>query len=268
MVIMHNSEENEVTQLWSLITQLGEQLSQNQSMSVSLYTTAGKVKNQTNNLQSGFVLRRFNLDKSQEEYDTLLEQMSAGIASDNQELQHDNKQLSTLIKEYEQTLETLMTNFRNRAQHIQERELTLIREFESKLLAREEENANEELQTNATISNAITRLSYLFRQLLRAHGGETSEGTSPSDEAEEREPWTLAQSSEHALEREIELERLQKENQELKRMLGVIPPQPRPDSADIHGHSGFDSRRPEGLQRQGAVMSAGFPPYQRMQSPG
>lgn len=58
--------------------------------------------------------------------------MTAKIASENLELIHDNKQLSALIKEYEQTLETLMSayfhfsrntfhrpfrpgNFRNRA---------------------------------------------------------------------------------------------------------------------------------------------------------
>ena len=44
MVVLSNNEEMDVMQLWSIITQLGEQLSQNQAMSVALYTTAGKVK--------------------------------------------------------------------------------------------------------------------------------------------------------------------------------------------------------------------------------
>lgn len=35
--------------------------------------------------------------------------MNAAIATENQGLQHDNKQLSSLIKEYEQTLETVMS---------------------------------------------------------------------------------------------------------------------------------------------------------------
>lgn len=43
MVVLNN-EETDVMQLWNIITQLGEQLSQNQAMSVSLFTTAGKVK--------------------------------------------------------------------------------------------------------------------------------------------------------------------------------------------------------------------------------
>lgn len=43
MVVLNN-EEPDIMQLWGVITQLGEQLSQNQAMSVSLYTTAGKIK--------------------------------------------------------------------------------------------------------------------------------------------------------------------------------------------------------------------------------
>ena len=41
--------------------------------------------------------------------------MTNVIAGENQALQYENKQLNLLIKEYEQTLETLMTTFRKRA---------------------------------------------------------------------------------------------------------------------------------------------------------
>ena len=44
-----------------------------------------------------------------EEYDEGLEQMNASISAENHGLAHDNKQLNNLIKEYEQTLETLMS---------------------------------------------------------------------------------------------------------------------------------------------------------------
>ena len=44
-----------------------------------------------------------------EEYDAELEHMNTTMAQENQHLQHDNKQLNALIKEYEQTLETLMS---------------------------------------------------------------------------------------------------------------------------------------------------------------
>jgi hypothetical protein len=35
--------------------------------------------------------------------------MNAAMSQENRALQHDNKQLNALIKEYEQTLETLMS---------------------------------------------------------------------------------------------------------------------------------------------------------------
>jgi hypothetical protein len=44
MAIVDGHEADPTAQLWALITQLSEQLSQNQSMSVSLYTMAGKIK--------------------------------------------------------------------------------------------------------------------------------------------------------------------------------------------------------------------------------
>ncbi|KAH9480510.1 hypothetical protein JR316_0007110 [Psilocybe cubensis] len=222
-------------QLWTVITELGEQLSQNRSMSVSLYGLAGKLKanstTQAINSQTGFVLRRFNMDKSKEEYDAELESMNNAMTSENQSLQHDNKQLNTLIKEYEQTLETLMSAFRTRAQHVQERELSLIREYEAKLLAREEENAESSLDSSTAISNSLVRLSHLLRQVLRSQNGEDADSpVTRTDDVEDREPWTAAAASEYALERDIELARLEKENEELRRLMGLLPSYPRKDS--------------------------------------
>lgn len=48
-------------------------------------------------------------------YDVELERMNASLAAENQGLLHDNKQLGVLIKEYEQTLESVMGAFRTRA---------------------------------------------------------------------------------------------------------------------------------------------------------
>ena len=90
-----------------------------------------------NRFQTMFILQvyRFNMDKSQglytifssatfssthvpwrtEEYDAELDRMTNAVVVENQGLQYENKQLNLLIKEYEQTLETLMTTFRKRA---------------------------------------------------------------------------------------------------------------------------------------------------------
>jgi len=87
----------------------------------------------------------------------------------------------------------------------------------------------------------LGRISHVLRQLLRAQGGEPPE-PEPSPEsdlalapAEDREPWTTLAAREpwtapavtgadHAMEREIELARLEKENEELRRLLGIAPP--------------------------------------------
>ncbi|KAF9013436.1 hypothetical protein BDQ17DRAFT_1231254 [Cyathus striatus] len=279
MAILDNGDYD-FSHLWSLIQELGEQLSQNRSQSVSLYGLAGNIKNQALHSQTGFVLRRFNLDKSKEEYDAELEQMNAALSADNQALQHDNKQLSTLIKEYEQTLETLMSTFRNRAQDVQERELALIREYESKLLAREEEISAQDLLQSTTVSSALGRLSHLLRQLLRAEGGEDAEllEKTRADDDADREPWAVAAvAADQALEREIELSRLEKENEELRRMMGLIPSPTRRASSDPRGPFGEGNRMsmamsPERNNGSGHPFSGG--PFgaasanQRMRSPG
>jgi len=56
-----------------------------------------------------------HISHSTEDYDSELDRMTNAITAENQALQYDNKQLNLLIKEYEQTLETLMTTFRKRA---------------------------------------------------------------------------------------------------------------------------------------------------------
>ena len=44
MAILEPTGENDLTQLWTLITELSDQLNQNRSMSVSLYGLTGKIK--------------------------------------------------------------------------------------------------------------------------------------------------------------------------------------------------------------------------------
>ncbi|KAF9454768.1 hypothetical protein P691DRAFT_197029 [Macrolepiota fuliginosa MF-IS2] len=243
-MILENGEYD-LTKLFALIAELGESLNENRSLSVSLYAQATNVKvcrlcsvrdtplthrrhivqTQAIHSQSGYVLRRFNLDKTPEEYKAELERMNVAITAENQGLQHDNKQLSSLIKEYEQTLETVMSAFRNRARDVQERELSLVRDYETELLSREEENATQELVASTAISASLGRLSHVLRRLLRAESGEDDEEppSTRTQEEEEEEPWNATLAAEHSMDREIELARLQAENEELKQMLGLLP---------------------------------------------
>jgi len=50
-----------------------------------------------------------------ETFESELERMNAQIIIENQTLLQENKQLSLLLKEYENTMETVMAKFRNHA---------------------------------------------------------------------------------------------------------------------------------------------------------
>jgi len=147
------------------------------------------------------------MDMKKEEYDAELEHMNAAMIAENLALQHDNKQLNTLIREYETTLETVMSLFRQRAHDVQCQELTRIREYESRILERDTEAQAAQLAVQTAVSGSLTRLSALLRSALREFNGEGDEGD--PDAAD----W--------ALERECELARLERENAVLRTLLGV-----------------------------------------------
>lgn len=48
-------------------------------------------------------------------FESELERLNAQIVIENQTLLHENKQLSLLLKEYEGTMDTIMSKFRNHA---------------------------------------------------------------------------------------------------------------------------------------------------------
>jgi len=109
-----------------------------------------------------------------------------------------------------------MTTFRKRAHEIQEQELELIRKYEAALLKKEAEQLTEELDANMAFSSSISTLGKNLRKALRALDGEdVPEG------GDDRDDMATLAASEWALDRECELARLEKENAELRRMLGL-----------------------------------------------
>jgi hypothetical protein len=226
MAIVDSNHEQEIVnmnQLWGIISELSEQLNQNRSLAVSLYGQADVVNSQAVHGQTGFVLRRFNPDKPKDVYESELERMNAAMMADNHALQRDNKQLNGLIKEYEQTLENVMSAFRNRAREVQEKELTLIRDFESRILSFQDEDSTKQLIASTSQSESLARLSRSFRQFMRSVGGEDADKNLPNgaNQMEDFEAWSASSGTDWALERECELSRLERENEELRRMLGA-----------------------------------------------
>ncbi|EPQ51015.1 hypothetical protein GLOTRDRAFT_112528 [Gloeophyllum trabeum ATCC 11539] len=288
MAVMDSNGDQEMLRLWGLISELSDQLAQNRDTAMQLHAQLGNVKTQAVNSQTGFVLRRFNMDKSKEAYEAELERMNAAMAADNQALAYDNKQLNSLIKEYEQTLDSVMSTFRNRANEVQEHELALIKEYEAQLIARETEDLERELAASTAFSEALSRISNLLRLVTRQMNGEDPALMPPDYERDritggelhhptldgepDEEPASLEQAvADWALDRETELARLEKENEELRRLAGLLPDAPvRPAMHDSEG-SNFLSSFPR-LQKNmlgGAPGTVGpYGTYKKPRTPG
>ncbi|RPD54638.1 hypothetical protein L226DRAFT_487972 [Lentinus tigrinus ALCF2SS1-7] len=169
---MEPNGDPDVLRVWSLLSEVSEQLSQNRSSAVNLHALSDGAKAQAIHSQTGFVLRRFNLDKPKEVYDAELERMNAAMSAENMTLLNDNRQLSALIREYEQTLENIMATFRTRAHEVQQRELALMRQYESVIVQRETEALDESLTASNTRSESLARVGRMLRTVLRRLGGE------------------------------------------------------------------------------------------------
>ncbi|THH11022.1 hypothetical protein EW145_g947 [Phellinidium pouzarii] len=238
MAIMDPNIEPDLMKLWNLVGELSEQLSHTKQVVSSLHNDSIKLKAQALHNETGFVLRRFNLHLSQEEYDAELERMNATMAAENQGLQYDNKQLNSLLKEYEQTLDSVMSTFRKRAHDVQLQELETIKLYESLLVSSETAALSEQLTADTSVSFVFAQCSRRLRMVIRLLGGERPRTPSPSltpplsatkDVDDDVPRGTLETRCESelshpeafdwALEREIELARLEKENAELRMLL-------------------------------------------------
>jgi len=176
--------------------------------------------------------------------------MNAQIIIENQTLLHENKQLSALLKEYEGTMGDIMSKFRNHALAAQKHELTLTRHYETLLLARESQSLTTDLTASENTSQAFQRLSKNLRGLFRSMAGEdpddpgvisdfqhqVEDGAETDDSDTDLQTLLQALDKENtggyigtegredwALERECEIARLEKENEELRRLLGIDP---------------------------------------------
>ncbi|KAF7303047.1 hypothetical protein MKEN_01268100 [Mycena kentingensis (nom. inval.)] len=228
--------ETELGRIYQIVAELSEQLAQNQKTTAALQSQAAELKTRASESgSSGFALRRFNTDITQESFESELERTNAQIVIENQTLLHENKQLSILLKEYEGTLETVMAKFRNHALASQQYELNLTRHYEALLLAREPQALSHDIPSGAEIAHSLQRVAHLIRATLRAMAGEEPDPELEYEAAESYlDPAELLallegldisdpDRSDWAVEREAEITRLEEENAELRRMLGIDP---------------------------------------------
>ncbi|GAA95394.1 uncharacterized protein L969DRAFT_45657 [Mixia osmundae IAM 14324] len=125
--------QDEASQLMALLTELSHQLSANRQYCDVLKRQTDELKLQALHTGAGFTLRRFNLDISQEKFDSDLEKLNATLVLENQALQHDTRALSMLLRDYETSLDTVMAKFRTYAHATQQYELEVARHYEALL---------------------------------------------------------------------------------------------------------------------------------------
>lgn len=115
----------------------------------------------------------------------------------------------------------------------QQHELTLTRHYEGLILACDSQNQFNDLATETQTAISLQRLAQSLRALYRSMTGEDPEPADESLEDTEFDVQSLIDAltenppsnfrEDWALERESEIVRLEKENEELRRMLGIDP---------------------------------------------
>ncbi|RXW22696.1 hypothetical protein EST38_g3190 [Candolleomyces aberdarensis] len=236
--------ENELLRMWQLINELSEQLSHNQKMTATLQSQVQVLEEDSDHSSQGFTLRRYNTDISKETFDSELERTNAQMIIENQTLMHENKQLSVLLKEYESTLDIIMSKFRTHALAAQQHEHTVTRHYEALLMSRETNTMSTDLKNSTNINQSLQRLAHYLRGLLRSMAGEDPEDPrfqnmdpdydgsgfgiedlkdleSLLDALDEQGYAGLEGRQDWAVEREAEILRLEKENEELRQRLGI-----------------------------------------------
>ncbi|KAF8759068.1 SIKE family [Rhizoctonia solani] len=275
--------EGELSRLWSLVCELSEQLNSNKAATASLQAQANALKGQAIHNGTGFALRRFNTDLSKEVFESELERMNAAIVIENQTLQHENKQLNTAQR--------VRDHARNRHDQIQkpssqQHELNLTRTtkhnsaapganasrrprrvdepFADGLSALEPPTPPDALLQRRRRNIRPFRTSGPSRPMRSAHPDHTKaieqlenlalhETPAPADtqdaeESDARSDW--------ALEREIEICRLEQENDTLRRLLAIHTGQPLPEGvSDTPSSSLIRPSSAASIDRPGSGMS-------------
>lgn len=238
---------DDMQRLWSLIEDLTNQLQANRQLCESLQQQADQLRGQAIHSGTGFALRRFNTDLSKEKFESELEALNAHLVKENLSLSQESKQQAMLLREYENTLETVMAKFRSFSHSTQQHTLQLTSHYES-LLAQTTHNAAEQtLAAETAFSGTLTHLGGLVRRAMQSLDGEGSDDEEDGEGQEEggrprkskRSGWVQEQKwygsggytgkttdpvalrADEALEQLTEEERLRMENDTLRELLGL-----------------------------------------------
>ncbi|PKI83770.1 hypothetical protein MVES1_002728 [Malassezia vespertilionis] len=191
--------------LWSMILDLSAQLTVNKQACDILKQKVDGLQGQAIHAKSGYALRRFNVDLSHETFTSELEKLNAQLAVENTTLSFESKQLGSLLREYELTLETVMSKFRAFSHAAQQYGLDLCAYYETRI-ERKTHELDEVVQKGQRSEDvALLRLGSLLRDALHVVDGEEED----------------AESSHCAMEQATEIEQLRAENTMLRSLLGM-----------------------------------------------
>lgn len=193
--------------LWSLVLELSAQLTANKQQVDSLRKQIEDLEGQAVHAKSGYALRRFNVDLSQEVFTSQLERMNAQLVNENTALAYESRQLASLLRESESTLETIMSKFRAFCHAAQQHGLDLSAYYEARLETQAHKIDAMMLRDQDSMQTISDRLGGLVRDALQSMD---SEGTWNSDD-----PKT------DTLEGATELERLRYDNEILRSLLAL-----------------------------------------------
>ncbi|UZJ57424.1 hypothetical protein CBS101457_006744 [Exobasidium rhododendri] len=179
-------EGEELQRLWALVSELSNQLSANRQVCQSLQAQADELKGQALHTGTGYTLRRFNLDISKEKFESDLEKLNSQLVVENQSLSHENKQMNMLLREYENTLESVMAKFRSFSHATQQHTLSLTSHYETLLASDAHRTESTALHESTSFSNTLAHLGGLVRLALREVEGE---GVDSDEEGGEADPF-------------------------------------------------------------------------------
>ncbi|KAL4251499.1 hypothetical protein ABKN59_005095 [Abortiporus biennis] len=237
--MMYHDIDSELLRAFQLLHEIAEQNAHNAKMTSDLLGYSGALKTQAVEATSNFSLRRMNVDISKETFESELERTNAQVIIENHSLLYENRELSMLLKEYEQTMENIMSKFRRHAVAAQQHELTLTRHYEQLLQSRENIILQTDLSANPSVALSLDRLSHNLRALIHSMAGafpednqqnsETSTSNENNSDNQQQQPRSdeelldelLSDQNDWAHEREEEIDRLTKENEELRKLLGI-----------------------------------------------
>ncbi|KAI0830790.1 hypothetical protein BC628DRAFT_902914 [Trametes gibbosa] len=273
---MYHDLDNDLIRAWQILHELSEQNALNQKMASTLASQAHSLKSEAKTLASGISLRRVNTDISKETFESELERQNAHIIIENHTLLQENKQLSALLEEYEQTMETVMSKFRAHSSAAQQHELALTRHYEILMQSLDASLAQTDLSHDTSTTISLHRLAHNLGALLDSLNGEASDAPAapaasaaassppqsqsqpqphPPPAASPSPPPTLAAflpRDDWAHEREVEIARLAAENEALRRTLGI-------DRASAAANGWLaDEAREHALRRY--IPPAAYPP--------